>query len=132
MDELFKKESGKSKRLARVAAQIQEEVAALLIKGLKDPRLEGVNITAVKVSDDLRYARIYYNILGGERGRGRGIAAAFESANGFIRRALGKTLALRILPELTFFYDDTLDKAERIEKILNEALHPRRPDQDEQ
>lgn len=121
MDALFKKENFKSKRLARVAGQIQQEIAALLIRGLKDPRLAVVNITEVKVSIDLRYAKVFYNILGGQAARRQEIQDGLDHAAGFIRREIGKNLTMKFLPELSFEYDDTLDKAERIERILQQA-----------
>ncbi len=119
----YEKDGFSYKRSERVASLIMEEIAALLQRGMKDPRFARVNITCVKVSDDLRHAKVYFNTIGGERVDLDEINAGFERAAGYIRRTVGKNLNMKILPDFTFHYDDTLDKACRIEKILREALH---------
>lgn len=118
---LYKKEKFKYKRSARVAGLIQEEVARLLQRGLKDPRLKRVNIVDVEVSDDLRQADVYFNTLGGEKLELEQIDAAFSKAAGFIRREVGKYLSLKNIPHFSFYYDDGLDRANRIDKILRDA-----------
>jgi ribosome-binding factor A len=106
-------------RSHRVGEQIQKEVSALLVKGLKDPRVGFVTITAVEVSGDLRHARIYFTVLGDEQARRetqRGLASAIP----FLRRELGKRLRLRLVPELTFQFDTSLEYGNRIEALLRD------------
>ena len=106
-------------RSHRVGEMIQQEVSRLLIKGLKDPRIGFVTITAVDVSHDLHYARIFFTAMGDEPARTnsqRGLTSAIP----FFRRELAKVLRLRLVPELTFQYDTSLDYGNRIESILRD------------
>lgn len=106
-------------RSHRVGEQIQKEISALLVKGLKDPRVGFVTITAVEVSGDLRHARIYFTALGEEKVRQetlRGLTSAIP----FLRRELGKRLRLRLVPELTFQFDTSLEYGNRIESLLRD------------
>ena len=106
------------KRADRVSIQIQREINALLINGLKDPRLYGTNVTSIKMTDDLKHARIFYSIQGNET-RQEEVDTAFRKASGFIKRELSSKLNLRYLPELSFCYDDTLDYAMKMENIFS-------------
>ena len=106
-------------RSHRVGEQIQKEISALLVKGLKDPRVGFVTITAVEVSGDLRHARIYFTALGEDPVRQetlRGLTSAIP----FLRRELGKRLRLRLVPELTFRFDTSLEYGNRIESLLRD------------
>lgn len=106
-------------RSHRVGDQIQKEISALLLKGLKDPRVGFVTITAVEVSSDLRHARVYYTVMGDDQGRletQRGLNSAIP----FLRRELGKRLRLRLVPELAFQYDTSLEYGNRIESLLRD------------
>jgi ribosome-binding factor A len=106
-------------RSHRVGEQIQKEISALLVKGLKDPRVGFVTITAVEVSGDLRHARIYFTALGEEQVR-RETLRGLTSAIPFLRRELGKRLRLRLVPELTFQFDTSLEYGNRIESLLRD------------
>ena len=88
---------------------------------LADPRLEFVTVTAVEVSADLRHARVYVSHLGASEDEPE-ILEALAHATGYLRRELGQRIILRYIPELTFYIDDTLDRARRIDEIL-ESLH---------
>lgn len=106
-------------RSHRVGEQIQKEISALLVKGLKDPRVGFVTVTAVEVSGDLRHARIYFTVLGEDPARQetlRGLTSAIP----FLRRELGKRLRLRLVPELTFQFDTSLEYGNRIESLLRD------------
>ncbi len=107
-------------RLRRVAEQIQEEIGGMLIKGLKDPRIGFVTITGVDLSPDLSKAWVYYCTPGGEAEREQS-AEGLNSAAGFIRKTLGKRLHLKNIPELQFEYDTSLDRGDRIERLLGEV-----------
>lgn len=107
------------KRSEKVAEAIHEEVSALLVKGLKDPRIGFVTITGVKVTDDLHLATIYFTVIGNDEQK-TDSAAGLNSAKGFIRREMGKTLKMRYVPDLIFRYDASVEYGNRIEGILKE------------
>ena len=106
-------------RSHRVGEQIQKEISALILKGLKDPRVGFVTITAVEVTRDLHYARIYFTVVGDERAR-RESERGLTSALPYLRREIGKRLRLRLVPELTFEYDTSLEYGNRIESLLRD------------
>jgi ribosome-binding factor A len=105
-----------SHRKARVAHELQRRLARILEEQVADPRLADVSVTGISVSPDLGFARVYFRTLG-DRAQA---TEAFEKAAPFVRRRLGEGLHLRRVPELVFCYDESLDKAERIEEILRE------------
>ena len=107
-------------RADRVGDLILEVIAELLRKDIRDPRVQRVTLTAVKVSKDLRHARVYFNLLGGQDGRAEA-AAGLKSASGFIRSKVAKQLKLRFVPALEFSYDDTEDEAQRIDELLKQV-----------
>jgi ribosome-binding factor A len=92
-------------------------LAELLQKETSDPRLSNATVTGVKMSPDLKSAKIYFTCHGGEKNKDA-VAAGFGSARGFFKRTLAKQLRLRYMPELKFFYDESFDYGERIEKVL--------------
>lgn len=104
-------------RAAKVAERIHEIVASLVISRLKDPRLDMVTITDVRVSGDLQHATIFYTVLGGEKRlkeAGRGLA----SAKGFLRSQVGQQLGLRLTPSLEFVADALPETARSFEDAL--------------
>jgi ribosome-binding factor A len=105
------------KRADRVAELIRAEMSDLILKEVKDPRLHAVTITAVKVSDDLRNAKIYFVEMGKDECSDE-IKAGLEQAAGFIRRELGRRVQLRRVPELAFVHDQSFGYGNRIEKLL--------------
>ena len=112
------------KRADRVGDQLQREISELLIRRIKDPRLHSVTITQVKVSNDLRHARVYYNILTGGPTR-KSVETGLASAHGFIKKELGRRLRLRYLPTIQFLWDDTLEYAAHIDELLKKIKHDR-------
>ena len=105
-------------RADRVSALIQEVLSDLLKKNIRDPRLAMATVTRVKMSRDLKLARIYFSIYGGSN-KSEAAAVGFESARGFIKRSLARRLSLRYMPDLKFFYDDSFDYSAHIEQLLN-------------
>jgi ribosome-binding factor A len=105
-------------RSARVGGLIKQEMAALLRKEINDPSLVHVTITAVKVSVDLRNAKIYFATPAGKEGLSQAALEGFERARGFIKRELAQRLGLRYMPDLQFYYDDTIDRGARIEELI--------------
>jgi len=107
------------KRSDRVAAQILTEVSLIILQGLRNPALGFMTITKVKVSDDLRHAKIFYSVLG-DANQLKLTREALDKAMGHIRGELGHRLQLRYVPELVFYYDDTTAYADHINQILHE------------
>ncbi len=105
------------KRALRVGDTILKEVAFLLLRKVRDPRVEGVTVTGVHMSDDLRQARIYYSFLG-EKSRINRVQAGLDSAKGYIKREIGTRMALRYVPEIKFVYDPTLDLGSRMDMLF--------------
>lgn len=111
------------KRSDRVADLLKEEIADLLLRRVKDPRIENITITGVEVTTDLQHARIYFCVMGHpseEVKKNAGIA--LNKAKGFMRQELGKRLHMRYLPQLGFYYDSSFEYGDKIERLLKE-LH---------
>jgi len=106
-------------RAIRVAGSVQKEIAALLIRGVKDPRIGFVSIMGVKMSSDLRYANVYVSLYGSEAEK-KSSLIGLKHSSGWIRRELGKNLRLRLTPELRFFKDTTLDDVYHLENLFTE------------
>jgi ribosome-binding factor A len=104
-------------RQSRVGDQIQVELAELLARQVKDPGIGFLTITHVKMTPDLQQARVYYTTIGDEKAR-RETARALARALPFLRRQVGQRLQLRRVPELQFFFDESVEKQDRIERIL--------------
>lgn len=107
-------------RSERVGDVILEVIAELLRKEIRDPRVQAVVLTGVKVSKDLRHARVFFNLLGAQENRVETLAG-LKSATGFIRSELGKQLSLRFVPAIEFTYDESEDEAQRIEALLKQV-----------
>ena len=114
-------------RADRVSGLIQETLSDLLNKSIHDPRLQMATITKVKMSADLKLARIYFAIYGDDQKSGDA-AKGFESARGFIKRMLARKLGLRYMPDLKFFYDDSLDYGSHIDQLLEKIKTDNGPD----
>ena len=107
------------RRTARLNEQLKRELSGLIARKVRDPRIEGVLITDVRVTPDLWLARVFFRPPGGE-GEADEALHGLEAASGFLRRELGRVLRIRRIPELRFLYDETLDSASRIESLLRE------------
>lgn len=115
----FGRETVTDKRPKRVADMIKSEIALLLLRKVKDPRLTHVSIVAVEVSKDLRRAVVYYSVLGDDKETQKA-AAGLASAKGFMRSHLARELGLRVTPELVFKLDLSLARQEEMERLLKE------------
>jgi len=107
------------KRADRVADLIKMEISDLLLKQVRDPRIGSITITGVKVSDDLRTARIFFVELGKDQ-CSEEVRAGLARATGFLRRELGRRLRLRLVPEIFFSYDPSFAYGNRIERLISE------------
>ena len=107
------------KRADRVADLVKAELSDILLKQIRDPRIGLLTITDVKMSDDLRSARIYFVQMGKDKLDAE-LQAGLEKAKGFLKRELGKRLSLRYIPDVFFFYDKSFEYGSRIDKLLME------------
>ena len=105
------------KRSERVAELIKHELASVFTKGLKDPRVGFVTVTTVEVSDDLRYARVFYTVLGKEAEQEE-TAKGLEAAKGYLQHDLAVTLKLRFTPHLSFILDSSMEEGMKIDSII--------------
>lgn len=108
-------------RSRRIGEQIHKEISSLLIKGVKDPRLEFVTITAVEVTPDLHLARIFYTVRGSQDEARRAAAAGLKKAIPFFRRELARRIRTRYMPDLLFVYDSSLEYGNRIESLIEQT-----------
>jgi ribosome-binding factor A len=108
-----------SERPSRVGDQIRVEIADLLAREVHDPGIGFLTITRVAVTPDLQQARVHYTTMGDEKAR-RESRRALERAKPFLRRQLGRRLSLRRVPELQFFFDESVERQDRIERILQD------------
>lgn len=107
-----------SKRILQVGEQIREHIAMMLIRGeLSDPRLKNITINSVRVSPDLQLAKVYYSVMGSESER-IAVDKGLKQASGFIRRSLGDTLKMRYTPVISFFFDESIQRAARISELI--------------
>lgn len=109
-------------RRQRVAEQIQRELAMLIQRELKDPRVGMVTVAAVEVSRDLAYATIFVTFLGKDEAEEISSAlAALQHASGFLRSQLGRLIRMRLTPHLTFKYDESLLRGRKLSTLIDEA-----------
>ena len=104
-------------RALRIANRIGEELSEILINDINDPRLSQITITDVEVDRELAYADIFVSALEGFQ-RSREVLAGLAHAQGFLRRELAHRIELRVFPRLRFHWDPTLERAERIDRLL--------------
>ena len=104
-------------RRGRINDEVQKELAGI-IREVKDPRVSGamVCITGVEVTPDLKYAKVYYSAIGGDK---KEVGAGLRAAHGFIRKRIAQSLNLRITPEFTFHIDESIERGAHIASILN-------------
>ena len=117
-------------RATRVADQIRMEVAEILARKIKDPRVQFVTVTDVKMTADLKIARVYVTALDQEHYEQQ-TAPGLKSAVGFIRKEVGRRLNLRYTPEIVFYRDTSAEYAQRMEKILDSIPHENENEPDE-
>ncbi len=108
-----------SQRMRRVDEALRE-VLAMAMEDLKDPRVGFVTVTAVETSPDLRRARVFVSVLGDENQR-RLTLAGLRSAHGFLQRRVADEIRTKNTPTLDFVYDDTAERAQRLNRMLEEG-----------
>jgi ribosome-binding factor A len=111
-------------RIKRIQDQIQRVLTEILETKVNDPRVDGVYITDVSVDRELDYANIYVNALAG-KDQAEEMLTGLRNASGFIRFTLSQEIKLRVMPKFRFFWDETPDRADRIESLLTELREER-------
>ena len=106
-------------RQSRVGDQVRVELADLLLNSMKDPRVGFATVTEVRMSSDLRHARVYVSVLGDDAAEAQTLAA-LGGMTGFLRHEIGRRIRLRHVPEIDFVADRTLRHSERIEQLLRD------------
>ncbi len=107
------------KRAIRVGDKILKEIAFLLLSKVKDPRVQGTTMTGIRLSDNLKKARVYYSVIG-EAGQVEQAQAGLDSAKGFIKKEIGSRMELRYIPEITFVHDPSLESGSHMETLFEE------------
>jgi ribosome-binding factor A len=110
-----------SPRSARIADEMQRELAELLRDEVKDPRVGKVTITHVEVTPDLSHAKVLVTDLAGREHAAETVAALSRTA-GFLRTALARRLSLYTVPQLTFVYDDSIETGMELSQLIDRAV----------
>ena len=105
-------------RIERVQEEIKKIISETIQKGVKDPRMGFVSITAVEVNKDITFAKVFYSVYGNEETQ-KNSTIALESAKKYIRGEVGKNLKVRFTPELAFFMDKSMEYGSHIQGIIN-------------
>ncbi|MBM6613899.1 30S ribosome-binding factor RbfA [Desemzia sp. RIT804] len=107
-------------RVGRVAQEIQREVNDIIRKRVRDPRVQGINITDVRVTGDLQQATVFYSTLSDKEKDVQDAQAGLDKASGLIRKELGQRLSIYKTPELMFERDESVAYGNRIDELLRD------------
>jgi len=113
-------------RTLRVADQIQRELALLLQNEIMDPRIGMVTLTGVEVTRDYAYAKVFYTALGGSENT-QLVEEGLKRAAGFLRSQLAGRIRLRIIPQLQFVYDESVERGIKLSRLIDEAISKSQP-----
>ncbi|WP_413627392.1 30S ribosome-binding factor RbfA [Fructilactobacillus vespulae] len=106
-------------RVGRLQQEIQREVDDILLKRVRDPRVQGVTITGVKATGDLQQATIFYSILSDEEADKENVQKGLDKATGLIRGELGHRLSIYVTPEIHFELDKSIQYGSKIDELIN-------------
>jgi len=106
-------------RTDRIAQQIQREIAELIRLQINDPRVRLVTVTDVEVAGDYSHAKIFFTRLDGKHDEAK---QGLEHANGFLRRQLAHRLKLRVMPQLHFLYDASVERGSHLSQLIDQAV----------
>ena len=107
-------------RVERVEQEIQKELNDILLKKVRDPRVQDVTITGVDVTNDIGYANVYYSILSDKASDAKKAQDGLDNAKGLIRHELSSRLTVYRIPELTFKQDDSIRYGAKIDQLIND------------
>jgi ribosome-binding factor A len=114
----------------RVGQEIRDEIATMIGRELKDPRIGFVTVTRVAITPDLRFARVYVSVLGDKAQQEKSLAG-LKQASGFVKREIGRRLRMRLTPEIQFLYDKGVDATDRVARLLDDVKADLVPRDDE-
>ncbi len=112
-------------RSEKVQVQLKRELSKILQEDLKDPRIGFVTITRIDLTGDLRYAKVYFSVLGDEKEQ-RSSVEGIQSAAGYVRRLIGQRLNLKYVPELSFNLDRSVEYSINLEKTFERLKNERK------
>ncbi|MCD5397435.1 30S ribosome-binding factor RbfA [candidate division NPL-UPA2 bacterium] len=108
-----------SRRVEKVAEAIKEEVSLIIQGEVKDPRIGFLTVTAVELSNNLRYAKIFISVYGSQEEKVKALKG-LQSATRFIRREIGHRIQLRYTPEIVFKWDESIEKGAHVSSLLRQ------------
>ena len=106
-------------RTDRIAEQIQRDLSELLRLEVKDPRVNKVTITGVEVTNDYSHAKVFYTTLNGTN---KQLQEGLDRAAGFLRSKLAHVMKLRIIPQLHFIYDESIERGSQLSQLIDQAI----------
>ena len=106
-------------RTDRIAEQIQRDLADLLRLEVKDPRVQKVTVTGVEVTSDYSHAKVFYTTLDGTN---KQLQEGLDRAAGFLRSKLAHAMKLRIIPQLHFVYDESIERGSHLSQLIDQAV----------
>ena len=117
----------KENRMGRVDEELKKVISNIITYDLKDPNITGlISVTKVKVSGDLKYAKVYVSMLNAKDNKQ--VLAALKKSAGFVRTEIAKRINLRTTPEIIFIFDDSIEYGSRIDTILKEVIKDIKPE----
>ena len=111
-------------RKDRLSSEIVKETSKILLYEVQDPRLGFVTVTRAKVSDDYKHARVYVSVMGGKRDK-KLTMNGLRHASGYVQRELSRRIRMRTFPEVTFELDESIEKAFKMQKLLDDLARER-------
>jgi len=111
--------SNNNPRSRRVAEQIRQELADILMREMKDPRVVGVSFTAVDVTSDLEHAKVWFTTFNPDH---QAALKGLASAAGFLRSELAKRMSIRTVPKLTFHHDESVERGAYLSQLIDQAV----------
>ena len=125
----MKKQNGNN-RLNRINEELKREISNIINYEVTNSNVTGmISVTSVKISTDLRYAKVYVSILNAKSSKNT--LAGLKSSSGFIRSRIAEKINLRVTPELVFELDDSMEYGEKIDTILKDIIKDIKPDDEE-
>jgi len=109
-----------NKRVKRLEELLKEEISKIILREVKDPRIGFVSLTNVKVSGDLRHAKVFVSVYGSESEK-KQTMKGLEQATGFVRKLIGNRIKTYHTPEIMFRYDDSIEHGVHISKLINKV-----------
>jgi ribosome-binding factor A len=111
--------SNNNPRSRRVAEQIRQELASIVMREMKDPRCVGVSFTAVDVTSDLEHAKVWFTTFNPDH---QAALKGLASAAGFLRTELAKRMSIRTVPKLMFHYDESVERGAHLSQLIDQAV----------